>query len=234
MSLVNIQNTNFENGITNRNAAALFGSMGHLDPTKFSTYMEDFHAPNIVSDELDGFNDITTGTVATADLEGGGILITTGATDTNVGVIQTESLGFSCVASRPLYFRGKLETADVVEADILVGLMDAVASIAPADGIFFLKPDDDAGLVDIIVRSGAAEIATHAAITTMVDDVQMTFEFYWDGIDRVYYGIDGVPLGFLTVPTVPTGLLAPTVGAITGATAAKTVVVDYLFASQER
>ena len=41
MGLVNIQNTNFENGVTNRNAADLFGSMGHLDPTKFSTLYDD-------------------------------------------------------------------------------------------------------------------------------------------------------------------------------------------------
>ena len=98
MSLVNIQNTNFENGITNRNAAALFGSMGHLDPTKFNTFMDDFNAPNIVSDQLDGFSDALTGTVAAADLDGGAIVLATGGTDTNVNIIQAESLGFSVVA----------------------------------------------------------------------------------------------------------------------------------------
>ena len=234
MSLVNIQNTNFENGITNRNAAALFGSMGHLDPTKFSTFMDDFHAPNIVADQLDGFSDVLTGTVAAADLEGGGILISTGGTDTNVAITQAESLGFSVVAGRPLYFRGKLETGDVVDADVVVGLMDAVADVTPTDGIQFIKADA-AATVDIQVFSTTL-VASAAAIATMVNDVQQTFEFYWDGIDRVYYGVDGVPLGFVDLAgiTLPTGLLAPTVGAITGATAVATVTCDYLFASQER
>ena len=234
MSLVNIQNTNFENGITNRNAAALFGSMGHLDPTKFNTFMDDFNAPNIVSDQLDGFSDALTGTVAAADLDGGAIVLATGGTDTNVNIIQAESLGFSVVASRPLYFRGKLETDVEVDSDVVVGLMDAVADVTPTDGIQFIKADG-ADTVDIQVFSTTL-VASAVAIATMVPDVQQTFEFYWDGIDRVYYGVDGVALGFVDLAglTLPTGLLAPTVGAITGDTAVVSVTCDYLFASQER
>lgn len=234
MAFVNIQNTNFENGITNRNAAHIFGSMGHLDPTKFHTFMDDFDAPIILAGDLSGFNVSLTGTIAGNDtIDGGAILLTTGATDTNVNIIQPVSQGFSCVASRPLYFRAKLETADVIEADVLVGLMDEVTDITPTDGIFFLKADA-AATVDLFVRSGGVEQATSAAIATMVNDTQVTFEFYWDGIDRVYFGVDGTPLGFVTITTLPTGLMAPTVGAITGATAAKTVLCDYLFASEER
>lgn len=231
MGLVNIQNTNFENGITNRNAADLFGSMGQLDPTKFNTHMDDFNtftAPG-------GYTAPATGSVAPASLLGGAVDIISGAVDTNVAIIQAVSLGYSIVASQRVYFRGKMEMDDVVDADGILGLNDAAASITPADGVFFEKTDAAAD-VDLVVRSGAGEIARESAVATMVAATQLTLEFYWDGIDRIYYGVDGVPLGFIDMNglTLPTGLLAPTAGVVTGNASTTTMTLDYLFAAQER
>ncbi len=231
MGLVNIQNTNFENGITNRNAADLFGSMGQLDPTKFHSFMDDFDlftAPG-------GYTAPATGSVAPADSLGGAVDIVTGAVDTNVAIIQAESLGYSIVASQRVYFRVKLEMDDVIDADGIFGLNDAAASITPADGIFFEKTDG-AALVDLVVRSGSSEIAREAGVATLVAATQITLEFYWDGIDRVYFGVDGVATGFLDLAglTLPAGLLAPTAGAVTGNSSTTTVTLDYLFAAQER
>lgn len=231
MGLVNIQNTNFENGVTNRNAADLFGSMGQLDPTKFHSFMDDFDlftAPG-------GYTAPTTGSVAPAALLGGAVDIVTGAVDTNDAIIQAVSLGFSIVASQRVYFRTKHEMDDVIDADGIWGLNDAATSITPADGIFFEKTDL-AATVDLVVRSGASEIARESSVATMVAATQITLEFYWDGIDRVYYGVDGVPQGFLDLNglTLPTGLLAPTAGSVTGNASTTTVTQDYLFAAQER
>lgn len=234
MGLLRAENTNFSNGVSNRRASNIFGSMAQLDPTRFHNFMDDFDAPIIITDFLAGYNDSVTGTIAADDtIDGGAIALATGAVDTNVNIIQPVSQGFSCVASRALYFRSKLSTADVIDADVIVGLMDEVTDITPADGMFFLKADA-AATVDFIVRSGGVEIATSVDIATMVNDIQITFEFYWDGIDRVYFGVNGNVIGHVTLTTLPTGLMAPTVGAITGATAAKTVLCDYLFAAQER
>ena len=231
MGLVNIQNTNFDNGVTNRNAADLFGSMGHLDPTKFHIFMDDFDlftAPG-------GYTAPATGSVAPADSLGGAVDIITGAVDTNVAIIQAVSLGYSVVASQRLYFRSKAEMDDVIDADGIWGLNDAAASITPADGIFFEKTDA-AAVVDLVVRSGAVEIARASTVATMVAATQLTLEFYWDGIDRVYFGTDGTATGFIDLAglALPTGLLAPTAGAVTGNASTTTVTQDYLFASQER
>lgn len=232
MGLVNIQNTNFDNGVTNRNAADLFGSMGQLDPTKFHSFMDDFDkftAPG-------GYTAPATGSVApNATILGGAVDIITGAVDTNVAIIQATSLGYSIVASQRVYFRSKAEMDDVIDADGIWGLNDAAASITPADGVFFEKTDA-AAQVDLVVRSGASEVAREAAVATMVAATQITLEFYWDGIDRVYFGVDGSPTGFLDLSGIalPTGLLAPTAGAVTGNGTTTTVTQDYLFAAQER
>ncbi len=231
MGLVNIQNTNFDNGITNRNAADLFGSMGQLDPTKFHSFMDDFDlftAPG-------GYTAPTTGSVAPADLLGGAVDIITGAVDTNDAIIQPVSLGYSIIASERVYFRAKLEMDDVIDADGIFGLADAAVGITPADGIFFEKTDA-AALVDLVVRSGASEIARSSGVATMVAATQITLEFYWDGIDRVYFGVNGDATGFLDLAglALPTGLLAPTAGAVTGNSSTTTVTLDYLFAAQER
>lgn len=228
------ENTNFPEGVSNRTSAHLFGSMGQMDPTKYHNFFDDFDAPIIVSSEMSGYNDTTAGTVVADDtIVGGAVAVASGATDTNVAIIQPVSLGFNIVAGSPVYFACKLESDEETDADVLCGLMDAVADIAPADGIFFLKADA-AATVDIIVRSGASEIVTATEIHTLVVDTQTTFEFYYDGIDRVYYGVNGTSLGFVTVDTLPTGLMAPTVGVISGSTGAKTLLVDYLFTAQER
>jgi len=234
MSLLRADNTNFDNGVTNRNAADIFGSMGQLDPTKFNTYHDDFNAPIIIANELAGFTDATAGSVAAVNIEGGGIAISTGTVDTNSAVIASVSRGFSCRASSALYFRIKLSIDELTNSVMLAGLMDGV-TITPSDGIFFIKADLGS-TVDIVVRSGSSEIATATNIHTMVVNTQTTFEFYWDGIDRVYYGVDGNVLGFVNLAglTLPAGFMGPTMGVISGATGAKATNVDYLFAAQER
>ncbi len=238
MGLVNIQNTNFENGITNRNAADLFGSMGHLDPTKFNTYMDDFNTPGIDetgNNTLQGYTAPATGAVAAAAAElGGAINVTSGGTDNNVAIITATSEGFNIVASKPVYFRTRVEVADILLSDMIVGLADGAADTTPTDGIVFVK-DEASGVIDLRVFSTTLQ-ATAAAVATMINSTSVSLEFYWDGIDRVYFGVDGSPTGFIDMAglTLPTGFIGPTLGVITRETATKAVTCDYLFASQER
>jgi hypothetical protein len=73
-------------------------------------------------------------------------------------------------------------------------------------------------------------------IATIAAGVDVQLEFYFDGIDRAYFAVDGVPSGFLDMvgTTLPDDLLAPGIGAITRAAAEVTMEVDYLFAAQEK
>lgn len=235
MGLVNIQNTNFDNGVTNRNAADLFGSMQQLDPTRFHSRMEDFDKYLAADWDITGAG---AGTIALTDGDGGLLLFTTAGADNDAENIQSDLEAFSFTTSFPLYFRVSLEADDVTESDIVAGLVATVADPqAPAEGVVFRKPDG-AATVNIESYVGSSIVANADAITTLADDTRVTFEFYWDGIDRIYYGVDNTPLGFLDSLTIGTELTSGdtclTVGFQAGQVAALVGTVDYLFAAKHR
>ena len=232
MGLVNIQNTNLENGVTNRNAADLFGSMAQLDPTRFHSFMEDFDYFVAGNFTISGAG---AGTQALADVDGGVLRLTTAGADNDAELLVKNGEGFTVVASSPIYYRARLQTDDATESDLFSGIADA-APFTPTNGIFFQKDDDDT-LLDIRVRSGGAEIASATDILSGgITAAFFTVEFYWDGIDRVYYGANGTPLGFLDLAglTLPAGELTPVFGVQAGSAAARQGDWDYVFVAKER
>ena len=233
MGFVNIQNTNFENGVINRNAADLFGSMEQLDPTRYHTYWEDFDYFTAADFTITGAG---AGTQALADVDGGVLRLTTAGADDDAELLQKNGEGFTVVASQnnKMYFRARLSVDDATESDLGVGLADAPPIPAPTNGILFVKDDDDTDL-DILVRSGGATVASATAIATVTTSF-FTCEWYWDGIDRVYYGVDGTPLGFLDLNglSLPAGELTPTFGVQAGQAAALVGDFDYIMAAKQR
>ena len=227
MGLVNIQMTNFENGVNNRNAAALFGSMAQLDPTRFHNYMEDF-------DEFIAaqWTAVSTGSTAQVAADGGVLRLITGAVATNEESLIKLPDNFDITQPRPTYFRAKIEVDEATECNINVGLADS-AALAPNNCIQFRKDTADLDL-DVLLRSGSADIDVALAAAAIADATSFTVEFYWDGQDRIYYGANGTPLGFLDASTLPVGPLAPTISVFAGAAGAVTLDLDYLFAATER
>lgn len=228
MGLVNIQNTNLENGITNRNAADLFGSMGQLDPTKFHSLMEDFDK-YLAADWT--VSEVGVGTQALINSLGGQLRLTTAGADDDNGFLIKVGEGFAPTASLPSYFRARCSVDDATESDLVVGLADGVG-LTPNNGIIFRKDDDDTAL-SVIIRSGSADVAIATGIADIGTSL-FTAEWYWDGIDRVYYGVNGAPLGFLDASTLPVGILAPSFGIQAGQAAALVGDFDYIFAADER
>lgn len=237
MGLLNIQNTNLENGISNRNAADIFGSMGQLDPTKFIQHFDDFNAPSITTNVLAGYVFTSAGTSGTvlAVAGAGGILeITTDDDDDDLGIVATTGRGFTIETGKRVWFGCKFQSDIIGLADLITGLLETSA-LAPASGLFFQSLEGSTD-IDIVARSAAGETAIVEGIATIAVDTDVTLEFCFDGLDRVYYAVNGAIAGFLDLAgtTLPDDLLSPSVGAITRATAEVTVLVDYLFAAQER
>ena len=232
MGLINIQNTNFENGITNRNAADLFGSMGQLDPTHFHNYMEDFDYFTAADFTFSG---VGAGSQALADVDGGVLRLSTAGADNDseFAVKNGQSFLMEAAANRKQYFRSRQSVDDETDSDLVVGLADG-GGLTPNNGVFFRK-DDDAATLDVIVRSGSADIATATAIAT-ITTAFFTTAWYWDGIDRIYYGVDGTPLGFLDLNglALPVGELQPAFGVQAGAVAVLVGDFDWVFAAKER
>jgi hypothetical protein len=238
MGFVNIQNTNFENGVTNRNAADMFGSMRQLDPTLFHTWMDDFDRFQTADYLVTGAG---AGTIALVDGVGGILEFTTAGADDDaeniqLGAVGGAGAGHAFDSSRPVYFRCKYFVDADVDSDVVAGLQSIVADPhVPAEGIVFQKVD---GSTDILINSyvGSAVVATATLQTVQAVDFT-TLEFYWDGIDRVYYGANGTPQGFLDLSAagaVTAGPVTPTFGVQAGAVAVLTGALDYLFAASER
>jgi hypothetical protein len=227
MGLVNIQMTNFENGVNNRNASSLFGSMAQLDPTRFHNYMEDFDYFTAADWTL-----VSTGTTALVDGSGGILRLISGAVATNEESLLKAIANFRIGSAAPRYFRAQIEVDDATECNINVGLADS-AALVPNNCVQFRKDTADTDL-DILVRSGSVTIDEDTAIASIADATQFTVEFFWDGQDRVYYGVNGTPRGFLDVATLPVGVLSPTLSLFAGAAGAVTLDLDYLFAATER
>lgn len=238
MGFVNIQNTNFENGVINRNAADMFGSMMQLDPTRYHTWMDDFDRFQTADYLVSGAG---AGTIALVDGVGGILEFTTAGADDDAENIQLASAGsvgagHAFDASRPTYFRCKYFVDDATESDVVAGLESIVADPhVPAEGVVFQKADAGTAIV-INSYVGSAVVAT-ATLQTVQDVAFNTLEFYWDGIDRIYYGANNTPQGFLDVSgagTLTAGPVTPTFGVQAGQVAALVGALDYLFAASFR
>lgn len=227
MGLINIQMTNFENGVNNRNAANLFGSMGQLDPTKYHTHMEDFDRYAAGEWNVSG-----TGTEVLVDVDGGVLRMTTGASLNNNSRMVKVGEGFQFELSRPMYYRGRMSVNDSLDAELVIGLA-AGADLVPTSGVVFQKLRGTRAL-SLIVRAFSVTEASAGNIANISDDENFTVEWYWDGIDRVYYGVNGNPQGYVTFTVIPNEQLAPSVGVIAGAASVMVADVDYLFTAKYR
>lgn len=239
MPFLNPENTNLENGVSNRNEQHVFGSMGQLDPTKFITFFDDFHAPIITGGtQLAGYTDPATGQFFLINDLGGGIDIQTGGVDTNAAIIQTVVRGFEWPAGgitnrRHIWFGCCFELDDVIDSTFIAGLTSTSTSTNPTNGVFFRK-DDTSDQLNFIVRRTNNNFAEVNGVATLVNNTRVTVEFYYDLTNTFYYAIDGVPVGSVQVTTTPQSNHAPTIGAVTGKSSTVEVIVDYLFAAEDR
>ena len=230
MSLLDALITNLENGVTNRPAGSLFGAMAQLDPTRHHNFMEDFDY-YLAADWV--VTEVGAATQALADADGGALLITNAAADNDSSFQQKVGESFTIETSRKAYFRARLAVSDALESDFLAGLQitDTTPLDAP-DGVWFQKDDDDA-LLDVRHAIGAV-VTEDLGIATVVDATFLTMEWYFDGISRIYYGVDGTPLGFLEPANLTAEELTVSFGIQNGEAVAKTMTVDYMFAAKER
>ena len=236
MGLLVSDNTNFQNGVTNRGDGSLFQSMRQLDPTRFHSLMDDF-------DEFQtDWYDVTgagAGTVTITDGLGGILTLTTAGADDDAENIQRAGgtnlgAGYRVDGTTRVYFRARFNLDDVTDSDLVVGLSSIVANPhVPAEAIVFQKVD---GATTIAINSiaGSSTVATANLAVTPVNSTFLTLELMYDGIDRFYYGANGTPEGFITATGGTTRELTPTFGIQAGQAAVLVSELDYLFSAQER
>jgi len=231
--------TRFPNGVTNVAETDIFADLTRSDQTQYHTYFNDFDtytaADWVVTETQAG----ATQTQAAGD--GGWLVLTNSAADNDLNALQLGTSGqigsFSFTAGKKAFFKARLKVSDATASYVVVGLQ--VADTTPldvTDGVYFLKTKG-AATVDIICRKNATTGSTSAsAVATMVDDTFITLAYYYDGIDKVFYAVDGSVKGSISATSayLPDTVTAVSFGVQNGAAAAKNLTVDFIYAAVQR
>lgn len=227
--------TRFPYGVTNNGQDTIFADMVQNDPTKFHQYWNDFDtytAGDWVVTETDAG-----ATEALTAGDGGLLLITNTAADNDLVALQKTPAAFSFTSGKKAFFKARLKVSDATQSDLVVGLQ--VVDTTPldvTDGIYFLKADGAATL-DVICRKDASTGSTSAsAVASMANDTFVELAWYYDGISKVYYAVDGSVLGSLDASSsyLPDAVCTVSLAIQNGEAVAKTMTVDYVFAAIER
>ena len=146
-------------------------------------------------------------------------------------------------AGKKAFFKARFKVSDATQSDFLIGLavtdttlQGAVSGAGVTDGILFNKDDGDA-LLDFNVQKNATTGQTRAAgIATVVSDTFLTVAWYFDGVNEVKYYVDDVQRGTLDGSStyLPDTELTVSFAMMNGEAVAKTMTLDYIFASIER
>jgi hypothetical protein len=213
---------------------------GLPDPTAWHTYFNDFDT-YVAGDWT--VTEVGVGSRALTDINGGALLITNAAADNDRNEFQKVGESFLLASGKKAFFKARFKVSDATESDFLIGLavtdttlQGAVSGAGVTDGIFFNKDDGDA-LLDFNVQKNATTGQTRAAgISTVVSDTFLTVAWYFDGVSEVNYYVDDVHIGTLDGSStyLPDTELTVSFAIMNGAAAAKTMTVDYIFASLER
>jgi hypothetical protein len=236
MTLNAIDVTRFPNGVNNSQLDKIFSSMPYLDPTKFHTYDDDFD--QYVAGDWTVTETQAGATQALTAGDGGQLSLVNSAADDDVNQIQKLPAAFLPVIGKKLFMLCRFSVSDLIQSDVAVGLINASADATvlanSVDGIFFLKADG-ANSVSVYSRLDNAAGSVTAVVGALVAGFN-DLAIYYNGIDRVYYALNGAVLGYLTVSaaTFPNAITTVTASLKNGEAAAKTMIVDRLFVSQER
>lgn len=227
--------TRFPGGVTNVGQDAIFADLLQTDPTEYHLYFEDFDtytAGDWVVTETDA-----AATQALTAGDGGLLLLTNTAADNDLVALQKTPASFTFTAGKASFFSCRFKVSDATQSDVAIGMQ--VIDVTPldvTDGIYFLKADG-AATVDIFCRKNATTgSTTAAAIATMANDTFITLSWYYDGVSRVAYAVNGTVTGALDGSSsfLPDATCAVSFALQNGEAVAKTMTVDYLFAAKER
>lgn len=167
---------------------------------------------------------------------GGLLLLTNSAADNDLIALQKTPAMLDLSATKQAWFSCRFKVSDATQSDFVFGMQ--VVDTTPldvTDGIYFLKADG-AATVDIICRKNATTGSTSAAsIATAVSDTFIQLDWYYDGAGYLFYAVDGVVSGSLSVADYfPDTSVTMSFAVQNGEAVAKTMTVDWVGVWQER
>jgi len=224
--------TRFPNGVNDVSDDSPFAEMGQSAPVNFHTYWEDFDHFRVAEWTL---TETQAGaTQAITDGDGGWLLLTNTAADDDLVALQKIGKSFRFQAGKQLWFESRFKVSDATQSDVLMGLqINDSSPFDVSDGVFFVKPDGAATVNFLVEKNNTA--TTASAVATMANDTFIRLGFWYDGVSKVVYSVNGNILGALAVTNLPDDEdLTISFAVQNGEAVAKTMTIDYIFCAKER
>lgn len=233
--------TRFPAGVSGLPATDIFSSIRGTDWTKAYVFTDDFPVLDsqwIVTETQAGATQaVTAGNY-------GLVLLTNSAAANDVNQLQLAVGSFlpALNSNKRLFLKARFAISDVSDSAFAIGLQvvnaDGTVLANATQGMYFLKAVG-AATIDFYVRQAnvAANSVNAGAIATLVNATQVEVAAFFDGVDRVFYAINGVVLGsvLIAAASVPNAVLAPIITLKNGAAAvARTATIDSIFVALER
>lgn len=225
--------TRFPNGLATRKSTDPFGSYTHPDQTDEHRFIDDF---NVFTAANWTTTVVGTSTPALVAGDGGLLGITTSTANNDSTFLQKLPESYSFEAGKPAWFGCRFKVSALTSV-VVFGLQ--VTDTTPedvTDGIYFLSATGTGALTGI-VRKNATTGSASIAAGALVADTYTELAWYWDGKDKVAFYQDRVMRGEITgvaASYLPDTTTAISFGLRTTTAAAKTMTVDYFFASKSR
>jgi len=139
-------------------------------------------------------------------------------------------------ATKQTWFSSRFKVSDATQSDVVIGMQ--VVDTTPldvTDGIYFLK-SDGAATVNIVCRKDATTGSTSASsVATLANDTFIQLDWYYDGAGYLFYAVDGVVSGSLSVADYfPNTTVTVSFAIQNGEAVAKTMTIDWVGVWQER
>jgi len=231
--------TRFPNGVTNASQRGALRMYGDMDPTKYYTWFDDFD--NFEADQWVITRVGTTPTETCVSAENGRLLLTMAATDDSSDSLQWSgddnaavNETFRFTAGKELWFKSRFQVSDITQSDFIMGIqITDTTPLAVSDGVYFRKDDGDSDLDFVVIKDSTATTTTFSGVLAAATDIDLGY--YYNGVDKIEIYINNVLRGSSVVTNIPNDEeLAISFHMQNGEAVAKTMSIDYIFASKER
>lgn len=230
--------TNFIDGVTQVADTTTLGDYTMPDPTQMHTWFDDFD--DYVAAEWT-ITETGVGSRAVQNAANGILLITNAAADNDANFLQWSGSTsaatvetFRFTAQKELWFKARFKVSDATQSDVFMGLYvtdtDPVGGIV--DGVYFTKADGSTTLSLVVVKNSTATTTT---AVTLANDTYVTVGYYYNGGDKIDIFVNDLRVASSVTTNVPDDEeLTVSFGIQNGEAVAKTMSVDYIFASNRR
>lgn len=223
--------TRFPNGLTTTAQGTPLGDYILPAATKAHTFFDDFDT-YLAADWTVTETGVATQALTNAD--GGRLLITNAAADDDASFSQKVGESFLFASGKKLWFDCLFQVSDATQSDIVIGLqITDTTPLAVSDGVYFIKADGATTFSLVVVKDSTA--TTTASVATAADATDLRLSYYYNGNDEIKIYADGVHVATSATTNLPDDeALTISYGIQNGEAVAKTMTLDYVFASKER